>query len=62
MEKLTKEEMVNEMLDNLNSKHFRNTYYETMMKKTKKQINFVYNAWIKENKQHTLFYVSLLDY
>lgn len=57
---MTKQSMINEMLDNLNSK-FRNEFYETMIKKNKKQIETVYNEWLKNNKEHTAFYVSLLD-
>ena len=57
---MTKQSMINEMLDSLNSK-FRNEFYETMIKKNKKQIETVHNEWLKNNKEHTTFYVSLLD-
>lgn len=58
---MTKREMIDEMLEILDSKHFRKDYCEAMMKKSKKQIEATYNAWKEDNEQHTSFYVALLE-
>lgn len=58
---MTKEEMVGRMLTKLNYKHNLKAYRDSMMKKKKSQIQAVYEVWVKDNHQHTSFYVALLD-
>ena len=58
---VTRKEMIDEMLEALDSKRFKKDYYEAMMKKSKKQVEVTYNAWKEDDKQHVSFYVALLE-